>query len=653
MFETCRITSAGCFRVIKRGNYLKLAMPAGRSTLRWECRLKKNEQEWTSPQTKRGPKTRTAVLERLKEHKLYAEMEKSQFGVDRLEEVILVHGSHVFNGLLGPPQYQASTVSYIKQTVIRARPIVPHPISCCVRWNHPLASYCIQFCEILQQCFTINVQGIYAYTAYVTSFNVARLHGATNKGASKACKKSFFTPTPLDGMEKDDLMTCIETWEERISALQERSKELNMRKHTSIKTLSKAEQEGAKRADLKSLQLAKADAEYEALKNQLALKDFRAAVNHTKWMMKNQDRKDGSGKEQERMARPALEHHTYEARSEVLDLSRLQKEAARSYGADIITTVSTSYRAVQAISTVIDQGGRYEDGSNGNDELTSQRCNDLLTLPKPSTISSKHMYNKAMVYKNAKYREKRKARNPEVREAEENVANNNIHSAKSVEDVSNWQKMFREHRDTLQYFYNSPAENRAKCSQELARKKAYSQEASREKAYVKEACGTGKKSIPIMFIGDQGLGTNTRLNGHVKGVATKIRKEHHLHTVVAMTSEYRTSQTCDWCLGPVVGPKATILKDGKKKKRYVSFSKTHSAEMSGNDAQEDSVEGTDIQSSLDECKKIEGYFYINSCTMRPGASFCAGSAYGLARISQALSRQISVDYSGSTLIRFL
>ena len=164
----------------------------------------------------------------------------------------------------------------------------------------------------------------------MTSFNVARLHGATNKGASKACKKSFFTPTPLDGMEKDDLMTCIETWEERISALQERSKELNMRKHTSIKTLSKAEQEGAKRADLKSLQLAKADAEYEALKNQLALKDFRAAVNHTKWMMKNQDRKDGSGKEQERMARPALEHHTYEARSEVLDLSRLQKEAARS-----------------------------------------------------------------------------------------------------------------------------------------------------------------------------------------------------------------------------------------------------------------------------------------------------------------------------------
>lgn len=106
---------------------------------------------------------------------------------------------------------------------------------------------------------------------------------------------------------------------------------------------------------------------------------------------------------------------------------------------------------------------------------------------------------------------------------------------------------FRERRDTLQYFYNSPP----------------------ERAYVKEACGTGKKSIPIMFIGDQGLGTNARIKGHVKGVATKIRKEHHLHTVVVMTSEYRTSQTCGWCLGPVVRPRATILKDGKKKKRSV------------------------------------------------------------------------------------
>ncbi|KAL1936764.1 hypothetical protein VTP01DRAFT_898 [Rhizomucor pusillus] len=39
---------------------------------------------------------------------------------------------------------------------------------------------------------------------------------------------------------------------------------------------------------------------------------------------------------------------------------------------------------------------------------------------------------------------------------------------------------------------------------------------------------------------------------------------------------------------------------------------SNSPDIIGNDAQEDSVEGTDIQSSLDECEKIEGYFYVKA-----------------------------------------
>ncbi|KAL1928005.1 hypothetical protein VTP01DRAFT_3410 [Rhizomucor pusillus] len=127
-----------------------------------------------------------------------------------------------------------------------------------------------------------------------------------------------------------------------------------------------------------------------------------------------------------------------------------------------------------------------------------------------------------------------------------------------------------------------------------------------------------------MFIGDQGLGTNARIKGHVKRVATKIRKEHHLHTVVVKTSEYRTSQTCGWCLGPVVRPRATILKDGPGepykavtiwRQFALPLMALAGAEMLGSDAQEDSVEGTDIQSSLDECKRgktVEGYLYVKA-----------------------------------------
>ncbi|KAL1926983.1 hypothetical protein VTP01DRAFT_5313 [Rhizomucor pusillus] len=39
---------------------------------------------------------------------------------------------------------------------------------------------------------------------------------------------------------------------------------------------------------------------------------------------------------------------------------------------------------------------------------------------------------------------------------------------------------------------------------------------------------------------------------------------------------------------------------------------SNSPDIIGNDAQEDSVEGTDIQSSLDECKTVEGYLYVKA-----------------------------------------
>ncbi|KAL1932160.1 hypothetical protein VTP01DRAFT_9216 [Rhizomucor pusillus] len=39
---------------------------------------------------------------------------------------------------------------------------------------------------------------------------------------------------------------------------------------------------------------------------------------------------------------------------------------------------------------------------------------------------------------------------------------------------------------------------------------------------------------------------------------------------------------------------------------------SNSPDIIGNDAQEDSVEGTDIQSSPDECEKVEGYLYVKA-----------------------------------------
>lgn len=60
------------------------------------------------------------------------------------------------------------------------------------------------------------------------------------------------------------------------------------------------------------------------------------------------------------------------------------------------------------------------------------------------------------------------------------------------------------------------------------------------------------------------------LKDHPKGAATKIRKDHQQRAVVAMTSEYRSSQTCGGCFGPVVRQRATIFNNRKKQTKSVN-----------------------------------------------------------------------------------
>ncbi|KAK3821191.1 MAG: hypothetical protein J3Q66DRAFT_280018 [Benniella sp.] len=50
-----------------------------------------------------------------------------------------------------------------------------------------------------------------------------------------------------------------------------------------------------------------------------------------------------------------------------------------------------------------------------------------------------------------------------------------------------------------------------------------------------------------MLIGDAGTGVGSRIGGHVRRGGKKMRVEHMKHTVVGITSEYRTSQTCAVC----------------------------------------------------------------------------------------------------------
>lgn len=67
-----------------------------------------------------------------------------------------------------------------------------------------------------------------------------------------------------------------------------------------------------------------------------------------------------------------------------------------------------------------------------------------------------------------------------------------------------------------------------------------------------------------MCIGREGTGVGSPIRGHARRGGSKLRDDHRQHGVVALTNEYRTSQTCAYCLGPVTRPKATVIRNGRK-----------------------------------------------------------------------------------------
>lgn len=53
--------------------------------------------------------------------------------------------------------------------------------------------------------------------------------------------------------------------------------------------------------------------------------------------------------------------------------------------------------------------------------------------------------------------------------------------------------------------------------------------------------------LPIMSIGDSGIGINSRLGGHCRGAGHYLRKEHRRYCSILWTPEFRTSKLCSIC----------------------------------------------------------------------------------------------------------
>jgi hypothetical protein len=68
-----------------------------------------------------------------------------------------------------------------------------------------------------------------------------------------------------------------------------------------------------------------------------------------------------------------------------------------------------------------------------------------------------------------------------------------------------------------------------------------------------------------MLIGDRGFGYGSRITGFNRYGGKWKRKIHSNYTTVAITNEYKTSQTCVYCFGPIIHPKQRV----KKKDKFV------------------------------------------------------------------------------------
>lgn len=95
---------------------------------------------------------------------------------------------------------------------------------------------------------------------------------------------------------------------------------------------------------------------------------------------------------------------------------------------------------------------------------------------------------------------------------------------------------------------------------ELFGRKIKDRVAASERAFVKKQSGDGDV-FPIHCIGNQGTGVGSTIKGFNRRGGRWLIEKHGRYGTVAITNEFRTSQTCIFCFGQVIRPQKG---DGKK-----------------------------------------------------------------------------------------
>lgn len=141
---------------------------------------------------------------------------------------------------------------------------------------------------------------------------------------------------------------------------------------------------------------------------------------------------------------------------------------------------------------------------------------------------------------------------------------NSLITARSVDELFERHEACRSTRDTLRSFYYSDRASTEKRTQEKQKSKVYDRLARKEREDI-SAASSKDGAVPVMMIGTQGTCVGSTIKKHLRWGGKQLRKRHRRYTVVAMTNEYRPSQTCVGCFGSVVRPSGRKMIDGKLK----------------------------------------------------------------------------------------
>ncbi|CAO3678112.1 unnamed protein product [Umbelopsis ramanniana] len=236
-----------------------------------------------------------------------------------------------------------------------------------------------------------------------------------------------------------------------------------------------------------------------------------------------------------------------------------------------LVTISTTTRMTYADALAkIGAYNRYSILANV-DDAASTATTDIV----PSSmecissyrITAQELNQRSLNRHHEKKRNRRKKKNREILAAENQLAKSSMSAALSASDVLNRHMTHVKQRHVLRSFYYAHRACKESRTNELMNRKILDQSASKERRFVsqRESSKDAPKTI-ILCIGTAGTSVGSRIKGHAKRGGSKLRTRHQIYATVAMTNEFRTSQTCSSCFCPIVHPtQRKLVKDKWKK----------------------------------------------------------------------------------------